>query len=354
MATIAQRVTKTGVKSWQVTIRIKDHPKIVKTLPTKIAALRFAEEVEEQLRNGAQDSAPPAKKITLFEFEKEELRSVIENYRSSSRFRQRWKGAASTVLANMTDTTIGCIDKNWISAYLDKMRAKKTDRGQPYAWETLVGHFKLIKLSIKWRAGIANIPTPVFPLDKSMLPKHWQNKRTRRLLDHEEAALRLQLATAPESQRRHWIALLDLALETGARQGELVRSTWDQFSLESKTWTLPAEATKSKVSRSIPLSMKARAVIVELHAMAEVKSDRLFHCFRNPQLVSLLFSEHAKRAGLRDFRFHDLRHEAVSRLVLFKRKLSVYEIMRIVGHSNMEMLNRYANLRTDELADRMD
>ena len=55
-----------------------------------------------------------------------------------------------------------------------------------------------------------------------------------------------------------------------------------------------------------------------------------------------------------NFRFHDLRHEAISRMVLYKRQLSVFEIMRIVGHSNAEMLHRYANLRGDEMSDRME
>jgi integrase len=54
--------------------------------------------------------------------------------------------------------------------------------------------------------------------------------------------------------------------------------------------------------------------------------------------------------GIKDLRFHDLRHEAISRIVLKQRHLSVFEIMKIVGHSSIEMLNRYANLRGEELS----
>lgn len=47
-------------------------------------------------------------------------------------------------------------------------------------------------------------------------------------------------------------------------------------------------------------------------------------------------------------------HEAISRMVLHKRKLSPFEIMKIVGHSSLAILNRYANLRGSDLVDRMD
>lgn len=354
MATIVQRIAKDGTKSWQVTIRIKSYPKVVKTLASRLAALRFAEEIEEKFRSGSLGPEVASNKLTAFEFDKEYLRSAINRYISRPVYKDRWHRVACSVLRNIGDITIGRIDKQWIDWYLDSMRSRHTNQRSPYAWETIIKHLKFIKMVIKWSAGMAGIHPPLFPFDRSILPIDWQNKRTRRLLPHEETALRLVLATAPDSQRRHWIALLELALETGARQSELVMATWDQFSLERKTWTLPAASTKSKVSRAIPLTIKARSIVAELQTLAEVKSDRLFHCFRDSQQVSALFSQYAKKADLRNFRFHDLRHEAVSRLILFKRKLSVYEVMKIVGHSSMEMLNRYANLRTDELADRMD
>lgn len=67
-----------------------------------------------------------------------------------------------------------------------------------------------------------------------------------------------------------------------------------------------------------------------------------------------MFRIFTAEAQIKDFRFHDLRHEAISRLVMHKRKLAVFEIMKFVGHSSIEMLSRYANLRGDELAERID
>lgn len=354
MATIAERVKKDGSKSFQASIRIKGCANIVRTLPTRMAALLFAKDVEARLRDGLELGPTTQRKLTMFELEKEELRDTIAAYRLSPRYPTRYNNIAPTALANIGNVEVGKIDKSWIEAYLTTMRSTNSRAGRPFAWETLVGHMKFMKAAIKWRASMANLTPPPFPFDKKMLPSRWQSKRSRRLLGHEEIALRAKLRLAPAETSAHWLLLLDLALETGARQSEMVMAKWDEFSLENKTWTIPAHATKSDKSRAVPLTIKARSVIEELQRLADVESDRPFHCFPNAQRVSLLFAIHVREAKLVNFRFHDLRHEAISRLVLYKRKLSVYEIMRIVGHSSIEMLNRYANLRTDELADRMD
>ena len=86
-----------------------------------------------------------------------------------------------------------------------------------------------------------------------------------------------------------------------------------------------------------------------------IKQDntRVFHRLGTPGSVSGLFHRYTLAAGVNDFRFHDLRHEAISRMVFSKRDLSVFEIMKIAGHKSLDMLNRYANLRGEELVNRM-
>jgi integrase len=59
-----------------------------------------------------------------------------------------------------------------------------------------------------------------------------------------------------------------------------------------------------------------------------------------------------KRSGLKDFRFHDLRHEAVSRLV--EAGLGDQEVAAISGHKSMQMLRRYTHLRSEDLVARLD
>ncbi len=69
-------------------------------------------------------------------------------------------------------------------------------------------------------------------------------------------------------------------------------------------------------------------------------------------MASLRFRLNFIRLGIVGLTFHDTRHEAVSRMVLTQRKLTVFEIMNIVGHSSLKMLKRYTNLRPSELVDK--
>ncbi len=102
------------------------------------------------------------------------------------------------------------------------------------------------------------------------------------------------------------------------------------------------------------MSRRAMRIISVLQSAATARVGRIFSCFSNAASVSAGFHKLSLAAGLIDFRFHDLRHEAISRMVLRKRRLHVFEIMKIVGHSDSRMLARYANLRADELVERMD
>ena len=54
---------------------------------------------------------------------------------------------------------------------------------------------------------------------------------------------------------------------------------------------------------------------------------------------------------LRDLRFHDLRHEATSRL--FKKGLNPMEVAAIIGHKTLQMFERYTHLRAEDLVDRL-
>jgi integrase len=73
---------------------------------------------------------------------------------------------------------------------------------------------------------------------------------------------------------------------------------------------------------------------------------------RDPDRASKLMARAARRAGLEDLRFHDLRHEATSRL-FEDTDLDVMEIKGITGHKSMQMLARYAHLRAGRLAERL-
>lgn len=164
--------------------------------------------------------------------------------------------------------------------------------------------------------------------------------------------------------------LYDLALETAMRMREMYSLTLDQVDLPRRTIFL--DRTKNGNKRQVPLSSVAVLKIQEYMRHVEdgsrnmagfdFRAGRLFpwwdgaldeeSLIRLTSKLSAHFRTITVAADVRDFRFHDLRHEATSRL--FERtSLSEFEIMKITGHSSTRMLRRYANLRGSDLAGKL-
>jgi integrase len=138
------------------------------------------------------------------------------------------------------------------------------------------------------------------------------------------------------------------------RLSEMYTLTADRIDLRGRTVFL--DKTKNGDSRAVPLSSLA----VRLLLGYQDRTGLLFPWFEihrhNRKLtsnyLSKLFSEVFEAAGCGDLRFHDLRHEAVSRL--FERtNLMAEEIMKVVGHKTHRMVMRYLKLRPSDLADRL-
>jgi len=201
-------------------------------------------------------------------------------------------------------------------------------------------------------------------------------ERDRRLQPGEEPRIRAILAREKPQGRQRALALpwqggleclFDLALETAMRMREMYTLSRHQVSLPQHTIFL--EKTKNGDKRQVPLSSVAykaiqcyeRQVKHEQRGMVafSISDGLLFPWWngdlsddalrRTTSLLSRQFSRVFDAAGCSDFRFHDLRHEATSRL--FERtKLSDIQISRITGHKDPRVLRRYSNLRGSDLA----
>ncbi len=127
---------------------------------------------------------------------------------------------------------------------------------------------------------------------------------------------------------------------TGMRRGELLRAQWADIDPQKRILHVPM--TKNGHPRTIPLSSAALKIIDALPR----NNDRLFALSANA--VRLAWGRLAKRAGVVDLHFHDLRHEAISRF--FEKGLSVPEVALISGHRDVRMLFRYTHLKPEDVA----
>jgi integrase len=359
MPTINERQRKNAPSTWQATVRVKGHPSVSQTFDTREEAERFGLEAERASRSKAtriarEHSALRKANPALADFMQEKLCDTLAAFAKSPRATPRHDTILPTIVANIGQVRIGEIRRSWIDAYLAKMSNKKSRKGANFKWGTLAAHMIVMGTAIRWRAESQDLPPPPLPFSTKLLPDGWEVSRERRLEAGEEQALMTATRKSLSPAKYHWRLMIRLALETGARLQELVRSEWREFETGRRLWTIPAAHTKTKRERAVPLSKKALRVLRLLEVLRKPGDSRPFHTIANARAASQAFKAISKKAGTVDFRFHDLRHEAISRMVLYKRQLSVFEIMRIVGHSNAEMLHRYANLRGDEMSDRME
>jgi integrase len=164
--------------------------------------------------------------------------------------------------------------------------------------------------------------------------------RDRRVAEEEITAI----LEATESEELRTV--ITIAVETGMRRSELAALTCNEIDLKKQTAHLPK--MKTDVPRTVPLS---KAAIKSLRNFGVKKDGNVFAI--RPESMSQAFERacESHRANIVGPRFHDLRHEATSRL--FEKGLNVMEVAAITGHKTLDMLKRYTHLRAEDLAKKL-
>lgn len=191
------------------------------------------------------------------------------------------------------------------------------------------------------------IPLTTNPTGSIKIPKD-SRPRDRRLEDGEAERL---LNAIGERTACYLRPLILLAIETGMRRGELLSVRWKDGDLKARTIRL--HRTKNDEPRVVPLTPQAVDVLSSLSRTTEQSRLRLSNYLfpMKANAVRLAWERLRMRAGIKDLRLHDLRHEAVSRF--FEYGLTVPEVALISGHRDPRMLNRYTHLRPEKVAEKL-
>ncbi len=148
----------------------------------------------------------------------------------------------------------------------------------------------------------------------------------------------------------HLTPMVLLSLNTGMRQGELFSLAWESVDLAMKTITVLASHSKGNTTRLIPLNSEALAVLTTIKPEGAkglvFKSPVSGGRFDN---VKKAWAEVTKAACLPDLRWHDLRHDFASQLVM--KGAPLFTVQKLLGHANSRMTQRYAKLAPSTLAD---
>ena len=132
-----------------------------------------------------------------------------------------------------------------------------------------------------------------------------------------------------------------VAMYTGMRRSEILNLNWSNVDLKNRI--LVVEKTKTNERRIIPINDSLFSQLQELSA--KKKSEVVFaECRTN---LRRNFTDALKRANVRDFRFHDLRHTFASYLVMSGASIKV--VQQLLGHKDLKMTMRYSNLSNEHL-----
>ena len=317
-------ITKRGNK-WQVRICRKNSPTICKTFTLLKDAQTWAKNIELQLERGDAIGRETVLLGTLIE---RYLASVAPSKKGYKQEIPRLHAWLRQPVAKREAAGIKPAD---IATYRDKrLKEGKSAATVRIELSLLSSIFKYAKH--EW--GFSSLSNPVTEIKRPSPSKG----RDRRLEEGElEAILTASEGFLP--------ALIQLAIETAMRAGELASLKWENVYLIKRIAILPD--TKNGDKRVVPLSLKA----VEILSKTERNGPNVFP-IQDSYVISDAFRRATKRAKVKGLRFHDLRHEAVSRL--FEKRLNVMEVASISGHKSLQMLQRYTHLRAEELALKLD
>jgi len=167
------------------------------------------------------------------------------------------------------------------------------------------------------------------------------NERDRVLTEDEWQ--RLYEAASP-----HLKPIILVAYQLGPRLGEIMKLTWDRVDLQRGFIKLRTVDTKTKEPRLVPLTPAVRETLMELAKVRSLTSNRVFLYKGKPmERIKRTFRTATRKAGIEDFKFHDLRHCAATNL----RRAGVDTVtaMKIVGHKSEKMHHRYNSVSEADL-----
>ena len=190
--------------------------------------------------------------------------------------------------------------------------------------------FCILKHALKVAEVEWNWNTPNNLLGNIKIPKV-HAKVIRRIDDTDLERL---LTASAKHTNKYLKPIITLALETAMRRGEILSLKWSDIDLYRGLIII--DNTKTGFPRSIQMNDKVRSVLTSLNK----QDERVFPMTINS--LRLCYQRFCKKLGVK-VRFHDFRHEAISRL--FEQNLSIPHIASISGHRTMSQLFRYAHFK---------
>ena len=330
-------------RSGRVNVLVKvDGKQYSKTFDTKAEAQQWVKETERDLKGG------PAASMTARQ--KETFAMVMQEYKAQVTPTKSQAADEASYLDRLSEADFAIIDLmhlklKHLTAYRDKRLVE--DGVSP---ATVACDFRIMKAVATYAPELGFPSVPADLLKKVPLPRTTE-RPVRRVTDEEFDGL--LWACKPSNPRRtdnalYMAPLLQLALATGMRQGELCSLEWWMVDRTAGAITLPSAITKTAKQRIIPITGRAEKALDALQGLCDAKGKALGDVTQTA--VELAWKRVKARSGI-NVRFHDLRHESISRF--FEMGCTIPEVMTISGHKTVAALDIYTHANTSSLIARL-
>jgi integrase len=315
---------------WQVQVRRAGHPAASRSFIQKADAMAWARQVEGKIDTGDLIA-------DLGLLNRISVRDLLIRYKDTITPLKRGAKVESYKISQLlrhglAECSLRVLTPSVIARYRD-------ERLQNVRPGTVLRELAILRHCFEVARREWDIPIAINPVSQIAMPKA-SRPRERRLIDDEMGAL---LRGCDRGQSPLLKPLICFAIETGMRRGEIVALCWSDLDAQCKTLFVPM--SKNGHSRTIPLTPAALEIFSELPR----DDDRVFPISANA--IRLAWGRLKKRAGVVDLRFHDLRHEAISRF--FEMGLSVPEVALISGHKDTRTLFHYTHLKAEDVANKL-
>lgn len=343
MAAIRQRTNAKGKTTYHVQVRLKGHPAETATFDRLTDAKLWAQSIEASIREGRYFKTAIAKQKTVGEAIDRYFNEVLtyrKNPVNEMIYLNWWKDKLGDyTLANISAGLVVETRNGLVGSENRFKRKVGTTTANRYL--QAFGHVLNVAMN-EWEWINQN---PV-----SRIKKYKEGRgRVRFLSDEERDAL---LKACQTSNNPHLYKIVILALSTGARKMEIVGMKWCDVHFDRGVIVL--HETKNGERRLLPLKGLALKLMQEHSKQKKAGCDYVFpsdkvmkdkvtgQTLYQPIDIRTAWINALTKAGIQDFRFHDLRHSAASYLAMGGASLA--EIAEVLGHKTLQMVKRYAHL----------
>lgn len=337
MAKIRKRVNKQGI-TWQIDYYDPQGKRVMKCFPKRADGEAYLGKVLAAKKEGRYHDVFDLKKETFTTFN-ELADKYVENFKTQKSF----AGFKSHVIRELRkifgDRRLSQITYFDLESWRNQRRGACTRSGKPRADASvnrdlaILGH--MLSKATEW--GL--LESSPFKKGKSLRFK--ENNHRLRFLKEAEIAPLLGACT------HHLRPIVETALLSGMRRGELLSLKWEQI----RNGFIYLTETKSGKPRQIPINDRLQKVFKEVRRGNQLKSPYVFCDSRGKRFyeVKRSYASACRRAGIEDFRFHDQRHTFASHLVM--KGAGLKAVQELLGHADLKMTMRYAHLSQEHLKD---